>query len=126
MSFAIAIQLRQTFTTIDCCKCGVVFAVDESLNANWQREKTKFFCPNGHAQSYSENEADRLKRELIRVQADLDFQKRRAESFDKKLGRLKRRIKAGVCPCCQRTVSQLARHMATKHPEFAAAATVGS
>lgn len=33
--------------------------------------------------------------------------------------RLKKRIKNGVCPCCHRTVSQLARHMKTKHPDFA-------
>jgi hypothetical protein len=33
--------------------------------------------------------------------------------------RLKKRIKAGVCPCCNRTVSQMARHMKTKHPDYA-------
>jgi hypothetical protein len=25
-----------------------------------------------------------------------------------------------VCPCCQRTVSQMARHIKTKHPEYVA------
>ena len=32
--------------------------------------------------------------------------------------RLKRRVAAGTCPCCQRTVAQLARHMQTKHPDY--------
>lgn len=37
----------------------------------------------------------------------------------KATARLRKRIKNGVCPCCHRTVSQLARHMKTKHPDFA-------
>jgi DNA repair exonuclease SbcCD ATPase subunit len=31
---------------------------------------------------------------------------------------LKARIKNGICPCCKRSFVQLARHMATKHPEY--------
>jgi hypothetical protein len=27
-------------------------------------------------------------------------------------------VAAGVCPCCKRTVKQLAAHMKEKHPEF--------
>lgn len=34
--------------------------------------------------------------------------------------RLKNRAAAGVCPCCNRTFHQLVRHMAAKHPDFAA------
>lgn len=125
MSYAIPIQLQHAFVTITCYKCGVIFAVDDGLKSNWQRDKTEFFCPNGHGQSYTESEADRLKRELTTAQRDRDFQKSRAESLDKRLkneqaasARLKKRVSVGVCPCCQRTVSQLARHMKTKHPEF--------
>lgn len=32
--------------------------------------------------------------------------------------RLATRANHGVCPCCKRTFSQLARHMKTKHPDF--------
>lgn len=32
--------------------------------------------------------------------------------------KLKKRASAGICPCCNRTVSQMARHMKSKHPEF--------
>lgn len=31
--------------------------------------------------------------------------------------RLRRRTAAGVCPCCNRSFVQLARHMKTKHPD---------
>lgn len=32
--------------------------------------------------------------------------------------RLKKRVSAGVCPCCHRTVKQMAKHIKTKHPDF--------
>ena len=32
--------------------------------------------------------------------------------------RMKRRVGAGMCPCCKRTFHQLAAHMKMKHPEF--------
>jgi hypothetical protein len=31
------------------------------------------------------------------------------------------RVSAGVCPCCNRTFQNVARHMKTKHPDIAAA-----
>jgi DNA repair exonuclease SbcCD ATPase subunit len=33
--------------------------------------------------------------------------------------RIKNRASNGVCPCCNRTFQNLARHMHTKHPDFA-------
>jgi len=36
------------------------------------------------------------------------------------LKRVKRRINGGVCTCCNRTFTNLARHMKTKHPVVAA------
>lgn len=41
-------------------------------------------------------------------------------------GRLRKRASAGVCPCCNRTFSQLARHMQTKHPTFIAQEIAGN
>lgn len=32
--------------------------------------------------------------------------------------RLKNRIAAGVCPCCNRSFQNVARHMAGQHPDF--------
>lgn len=41
--YAFTIQTAVQFTTIDCYKCGVVFAVDLNLERNWRRDKTQFF-----------------------------------------------------------------------------------
>lgn len=32
--------------------------------------------------------------------------------------RLKKRIAAGVCPCCNRSFANLREHMAGQHPDF--------
>jgi chemotaxis response regulator CheB len=37
------------------------------------------------------------------------------------LTKTKKRVANGVCPCCNRTFKQLARHMKAKHPEFVGA-----
>jgi hypothetical protein len=124
VGYAIPIQMQQTFTTIECYKCGVVFAVDAKLESNWRRDKTQFFCPNGHGQSYIESEADRLRKQLADAQRDRDWQKQRAETLNEKLDKqkkaatlLKKRVNCGVCPHCQRTVRQMAAHIKSKHPE---------
>lgn len=39
------------------------------------------------------------------------------------LRKLKLRVGRGVCPCCNRTFADLARHMQSKHPEVATGET---
>ena len=126
-TFQIATSVE--FVTEECCNCGVIFAITRDHQASFLRTKQWFYCPNGHRQSYTESEADRLKRRLAETERAVAWEKERAASLDKQLtkerkasARLKRRVSVGVCPCCQRTVSQLARHMQTKHPEFVKAA----
>lgn len=52
-------------------------------------------------------EQDRHKRTLERV-----------NEAERERDKLKRRVKAGVCPCCKRTFKQLVAHMKHKHPDF--------
>jgi hypothetical protein len=55
----------------------------------------------------------------VAYQADLAATaKRSAAAFKGQVTRLKGRAKAGFCPCCNRSFSQLERHMASKHPNF--------
>lgn len=125
MGDALSIQKWLSMVTVDCYKCGVTFAVTTELHSNWHRDKTEFFCPNGHPQSYVESTAQRLQRELDAAKRDVEWQKQRAATLDKQLSaqkgvttKLQKRVSAGVCPCCQRTVKQLAAHMKTKHPNY--------
>jgi hypothetical protein len=57
------------------------------------------------------------------IRAEREWRKQaqnQARAFKGRVTRLKNRAAAGVCPCCNRTFAQLARHMATKHKGFTA------
>lgn len=128
MGLPIQILRQETFNTIECCRCGVVFAVASVLQGNWKRDKTEFYCPNGHNQSYAESTAERIKRELTAqldaAKRDAEWERVRAKEAEKReramkgqITKLKKRVNCGVCPHCQRTVKQMAAHIASKHPE---------
>lgn len=44
--------------------------------------------------------------------------KRQLGTTKAQLTKTKKRVSNGVCPCCNRTFKQLARHMENKHPEY--------
>lgn len=93
-----------------------------------------FHCPNGHAQHYTaeKSEREQLRRERDRLKYDAarledeareareeaDAARRSAAAMKGVATRMKNRVKHGVCPCCNRTFADLARHMATKHPDI--------
>ncbi len=113
-----------TLETVDCCNCGVVFAMPAGLLNRFRIHGGTFYCPSGHPQGFTKSEVDRLREKLDQqTRAATEFAERaaiaeRAEAKAKQeLSRVKKRINAGVCPCCGRTFQQLARHMKTKHPE---------
>lgn len=128
---------------IHCCSCGVPFAMPESLRSQFQDDpKRYFYCPNGHPQHYSKSTEQRL-RETLQAEKDAatkeqqrleaiafrakeeaqgwqtqwENQLKEKKKIAAKLKRTEKRIAHGVCPCCNRTFQDLARHMETKHPE---------
>lgn len=121
-----------TFVETQCCNCGIQFCVPDYFDKERRArgEKLNFYCPNGHSLSYREGKEDALRRERDRLaqrQAQLQDELAEAKRLqadaeakaDKAQRRLKRageRIHRGVCPHCNRTFVQLARHMASKHP----------
>lgn len=126
MSANYALPRQFAFYVMECVSCGVTFGVPEEFDLGRRINRERFFCPNGHGQSYSESEADRLRRKLEAAKRDVEWQKSRVASMDKQLiaqrgvvTKLKKRIGAGVCPCCHRTFKQLAAHMAGQHPDYA-------
>ena len=125
------------FVVEECCNCGVAFAMPEALYKRCKGDSDRwFYCPNGHRQHYTEGDiqkAKRLQREAeqklareraahdqkaarLRDQRDRAENRRRAEKAAKT--RIKNRVANGVCPCCNRTFKNLARHMASQHPDF--------
>jgi hypothetical protein len=118
------VQLQQ----MDCGACGVIFAIPQEMYDNARRAGGWWHCPNGHCRGWEkgsnhtrikELEAA-LEAEQQRKQQALgreNEQRARADALEKKAATAAKRAKAGVCPCCNRTFQQLARHMETKHPK---------
>lgn len=129
--------MTQIFTGVlvleTCCNCGMHFGMEASYQKKRLDDQQSFYCPNGHPQHYTgPTPEQKLKRQLEEAQKVIDFNtnrinklhdnltiqknKTRAEKAAKT--RLKNRVKNGICPCCNRSVKQLADHMKMMHPEY--------
>jgi hypothetical protein len=115
-----------TLTEVVCCKCGIHFAMDTNFYQNCMDDDNKtFYCPNGHPQHFTVNEIDKLKKENKALNDSLYFkdqelQKVKVEKANAKrrLTITQKRIANGICPCCNRSFQNVARHMTSKHPDF--------
>lgn len=116
---------------MECPFCFITFGVPKRLLTAKQQNGTEFWCPNGHDLNFQENENAKLRRErdLLRQRLAMKDDQiaeanERTAAAQKEIDRLAKRANHGVCPCCKRTFSQLARHMKDKHPEFKAVQVV--
>lgn len=119
-----------TSEVLTCCHddCGISFAVPSWWVKGKRDTHAWFYCPNGHQQHFSaesteeklRRERDRLKQDIARAEDEAAQARKQAELLTKQKRRLEKRAAAGTCPCCQRTFSNMSRHMKTKHPDFAA------
>ena len=131
----------QTLHKETCCNCHVLFAMPEAMHTEKRRDRTSFYCPNGHAQHFTgptpESELrDKLATAEMSLRSEKQFhqwetqRRERAEREAKaermgRLGersakvRLQQRIINGVCPCCRRSFKGLHEHIKKMHPEFA-------
>lgn len=120
-------------TSFTCGECGGVYALAERYRKQKHAKGGYWNCPYCQCSwGYSESDTDRLKEELAQkeaqikreqtrtrtARADATYHKNVARSQKGAKTRLKNRIANGVCPCCQRTFKQLARHMKNKHPNY--------
>lgn len=109
-----------------CCNCGVAFAMPSDMQERRKKDHQNFFCPVGHQQHYTEeHETVTLKKQIEKLTKEKEWAQQEskvnaaaANKAEKSLQTLRQRTKAGVCPCCKRTVKQMAQHMANKHPDF--------
>ena len=119
-----AIKMEQQ----ECCICHMVWWMPKSFQDQCmeQRPNKSFYCPAGHQQHFrGENEVDRERRlrqraeqetaRLAEEAAAADRERRKAE---RALKSHKKRSAAGLCPCCNRTFSNMTRHMKSEHPNY--------
>lgn len=123
-----------TMVFIDCANCGMIFGVTRDFEDRRRRDHQSFFCPKGHSNYYAERtEEDKLRDRLTREQAAHDQtranrdtwqrasvrQEHKARAYKGIAKHYRRRIHAGVCPHCNRSFENVARHMKTKHAKRA-------
>jgi hypothetical protein len=120
-----------------CASCGVTFGLDSEHELKLRQSHAQFYCPNGHflvfgGKTEAEKERDRLKEQLrltdnvlLSTRQSLEHMGARARSAEKSVSvrkgvitRMKRRIAAGRCVCCQHEFKDLERHMKKRHPRF--------
>jgi hypothetical protein len=125
----LSVQLEAT----DCYNCGVTFAMPDNLMRRFRDSGNTFYCPNGHGQKFTETTEDQLRRTeraLERAQASrraawdqADAAERSKRALRGANTKLRNKLAAGTCPCCETTFPDLAEHMAAEHPDFADAET---
>lgn len=125
---ASVVQVTERIVTQQCINCGVWFGVPEFFDTRRQQDGKNFYCPSGHSQCYRESDADRLRKQLNREIASHDQTRAHRDDAERRVTaqkgvntKLKKRVGNGVCPCCNRSFTNLRRHMKCKHPDFAEA-----
>lgn len=112
-------------TAVSCGECQIPFAIPADMLRKRQNDGKSFWCPNGCKISYGEGENARLRRHLASAQArethardQRQAAERSAAAYKGVATRVRKRAANGVCPCCNRTFANVARHMAGQHPGF--------
>lgn len=114
-----------SFTQLICGGCGIPFYIPTHRYNTLVETKGSFHCPNGCSRSFiGKTKAEILQEQLdkTKAQALLKEQELQNQFLDElgknlKLTKQLKRIHKGVCPCCNRSFTNLRQHMATKHPE---------
>lgn len=116
-----------------CGACGVIFGMSREFIAQRKRDRETWYCPNGHPRVFAgPTEESKLRNQLAAVTARADqlqaslasqrsitsHERAKVRGLKGVITRVKKRVGNGVCPCCNRTFQDLARHMGTKHPEY--------
>lgn len=126
------VLLESHIVIMDCASCGIQFGIGADFEERRRNDHEWFYCPNGHmqhfvGQSEVEKDRDRLKRMYDSATARADSWKDQAEAAEhRRRGqkaantRLKKRIAAGVCPCCHRSFANVKEHIEHQHPDFPA------
>ncbi|KJL49518.1 hypothetical protein RS84_00231 [Microbacterium hydrocarbonoxydans] len=115
-----------TLTIVECPACHMDFGVTPQFVEARRNDHKSFYCPTGHSMNYGQKSEAEMLRERLRFtegalthtrdQLQMTEYQRRAQKGQNT--RLKNRIAAGVCPCCNRSFQDLRRHMAGQHPDY--------
>ncbi len=120
-----------------CWNCGIEYGLTEAFANSKRSDHSTFYCPNGHSTGFlAETKEEKLAKQLKRTQDALaderqwgaeqsalrKAEERRHSATKGLLTKAKKRAANGVCLACHRHFVNVERHMASRHPGFAAEA----
>ena len=118
------INLGLTLSAITCWNCGITYALPERYISERRENGGAWVCPNGHSTVFGESEVVKLTKQLQaerrRTGEALEREKaawRAQQKTERKFKQQRRRVTNGLCPCCNRSFVNLARHIKTQHPK---------
>lgn len=107
---------------VTSCWCGIQYAVPRDFYRWHCDDKSRpSHCPLGHPGYIRTTTQQRLEQAEARERhlADqLHAAEAEAEARRVQLIRDRHRFANGVCPCCNRSFENVARHMKTQHPDY--------
>lgn len=117
---------------LECGVCGVPHGLSDQKYNSAMNDGKGWYCPNGHSLVFTQNEKQKLEKELVkekqrrewaeqsadRARKSASREERRARAYKGVLTKTKNRISKGICPCCNRTFQNLMNHMKLQHPEY--------
>lgn len=118
-----------------CCYqgCDAIVYLPSGTVEKMRRTHEWWYCYRGHSQRFSsESREEKLKKELAAMtkyrdngkqllrwkEEELQMEKRSKAAIKGQVTKIKKRVKNGVCPCCNRSFEDLRDHMSTKHPTY--------
>lgn len=122
----------ENVVAIRCGSCAVLHAFPAIIYDTARQQGGFWSCPNGHRRGWARGEdqealevtrreRDRLKQENARLAEEAAAAERKRLTAERAVKRHKTRSAAGLCPCCNRSFTNMRRHIETKHPEYSAA-----
>lgn len=113
----------------ECWVCGVPFGLSQAFKDSIQNHDGAFYCPRGCKLGFGKSRLTVLAEEKAaserRLQAELNsanharlVAEKERDSAVRAKRKVERRIAHGVCPCCNKTFSDIANHMLTEHKDF--------
>lgn len=118
------ITFNVDYVLVDCGKdgCSQSFAMSRRFYDETKRTGHTWYCPSGHPRAWRGKSTEQKLREAeaqaTHLTDQLQASAHEAERLRQALLRDRHRFSNGVCPCCNRSFENVARHIRGQHPDY--------
>lgn len=121
------VDVGTRFDVLNCDVCGIHFGLPTHIHQKCREEGRLWWCPGcGHKWHYGKTETQKLEAMLEAERRMKESAREQRNLIERRLNaqrgvttKLKNRIANGLCPCCNRSFTNLHQHMKKQHPTYA-------